>query len=254
MCQYKEAMPVPRLYPCVAEIPAAIGKTQTEHFDSGDEYIYWPSQTETAPVNTSAKTLDETMRENFREGGFTVVGERELYMEVMDTATGLVWMSAAPVQPADFEALALDDPLVKLGIGRAAMDRAAFHYSPGASGKPVRERIIDGRLFINVAAPQAQKPPVVPGGPIEISVDKSHLIGFAAGRTVAILSLPEGDFVEVVGDAGADDTLILPEGARLRRIDLGQPWVVSLPNPTRTFFWFGQQLRSFQGPVTLPEL
>ena len=98
-----------------------------------------------------------------------------------------------------------------------------------------------------------QTPPAVSGGPIEISVDKAHVIGFAAGRAVAVLSLPEGNFVEVVGDASADETLVLPQGASLRRMDLKQPWVVSLPTPTRTFFWFGKDLRSFQGPVTLPE-
>jgi hypothetical protein len=46
---------------------------------------------------------------------------------------------------------------------------------------------------------------------------------------------------------------VLPEGGSLRRIDLAEPWVVALPTPTRTFFWLGETMRSFQGPVTLPE-
>ena len=204
-------------------------------------------------MSNSTDTLDSMLRDCLQDGGFVVQGGRDLYMDVMEKASGLVWMSAAPVQLADYEALVLDDSLARVGMARAAMDRAAFRYSPGGRGEAVRQRTIDGRLFINVAAPQAQTPPAVSGGPIEISVDKAHVIGFAAGRAVAVLSLPEGNFVEVVGDASADETLVLPEGASLRRIDLKQPWVVSLPTPTRTLFWFGKDLRSFQGPVTLPE-
>ena len=65
-------------------------------------------------------------------------------------------MSAAPVQLADYEALVLDDSLARVGIARAAMDVAVFQYSPAGRGEAVRQRTIDGRLFINVAAPQAQ--------------------------------------------------------------------------------------------------
>lgn len=98
----------------------------------------------------------------------------------------------------------------------------------------------------------AQTPPSQPDGPMELSVNKAHVIGFEAGRRVAILSLPEGDFVEVVGDASEDESLVLPEGASLKQVSLQQPWLVSLPTPTRALFWFGRSMRSFQGPVTLP--
>ncbi|MEH6567470.1 MAG: hypothetical protein V7709_00230 [Halioglobus sp.] len=50
-----------------------------------------------------------------------------------------------------------------------------------------------------------------------------------------------------------DESLVLPEGGVLKRIELREPWVVPLPTPTRTFFWFNQGMRSFQGLVTLPE-
>jgi hypothetical protein len=204
-------------------------------------------------MTDSAKTLDQMMRENLQAGGYAVAGGSNLYMEVMDTATGQVWMSAAPVQLADFEALELEPSLVKVGIARASMDRAAFQYSPGTPGSPVRERVINGRLFINVAAPMEKTPPTLPGGPLGISVNKAHMIGFEVGRPVTILRLPEGDFVEVVGEDTADESLVLPQGGELTRIELSRPWVVSLPTPTRTFFWFGRSMRSFQGPVTLPE-
>lgn len=206
-------------------------------------------------MNSAEKSLDAMIRETLQEGGYAVAGGRDLFMEVMDTATGHVWLSAAPVQLSDYESLELDGSLVKVGIARAPMDRAAFQYSPGAPGEPVLERIIDGRLYINVAAPPPPgewTAPTQPGGPIQILVNKAHIIGFEAGRSVSVLSLPEGDFVELVGESEGDDTLVLPPGGILRQVILEQPWMVQLPTPTHTFFWFGDALRSFQGPVTLP--
>ena len=206
-------------------------------------------------MQLAEKPLDAMMRETLRAGGYTVPGGRGLFMEVMDTTTGLVWMSAAPVQISDFDTLELDESLRKVGIARAPMDAAAFQSSPGAPGEPVLERVINGRLYINVAAPPPPQDwiaPTQPGGPTEIAVNKEHFIGFAAGRSVAVLSLPEGDFVELVGESKGDDALVLPPGGTLRQITLEQPWVVQLPTPTRAFFWFGDAMRSFQGPVTLP--
>jgi hypothetical protein len=207
------------------------------------------------PMKSTEQSLDAMMRAPLQDGSYTVEGGRDLYMEVMDTTTGLVWMSAAPVEMSDFESLELDESMVKVGIARAPMDRAAFQYSPDAPDKPVLERVIDGRQYINVAVPPPPKEwtaPTLPGGPTEILVNKAHVIGFEAGRTVTVLSLPEGDFVELVGEPEGDHALVLPPGGTLCQISLEQPWVVQLPTPTRAFFWFGDAMRSFQGPVTLP--
>jgi hypothetical protein len=204
--------------------------------------------------NTMTRSVRELIGDNLKEGGYIVAGGRAYFMEVIDKKTGLVWMSAAPVTMDDFEALEIQAPLAKVGCALASMDCAAFQYSPAASDVPVLERVIQGRLYINVAMPMAQVPPVLPDGPIEISVNKSHIVGFEAGRSIAVLSLPEGDFIEVVGDGSVDDSLVLPEGSVLKRIELSGPLVVSLPTPTRAFFWLNQGMRSFQGPVTLPEL
>ena len=173
-------------------------------------------------------------------------------MEVMDTTNRTVWMSASAVQPADFEKLELEAPLVKSGIGSAAMDYAAFRHSPGTPDEPVRQRMIGGHLFINVATPGEATQAVQPGGPMEIAVDKGHTLGFNAGRSLVILTLPDGDFVEVVGDANEDASRVLPVGGRLKQIELTEPWVVPLPTRTRTFFWMAKSMRSFQGPVTVP--
>jgi len=145
----------------------------------------------------------------------------------------------------------LDESLRGIGIGAAAMDSALFQYSPNAEGEPVRERTIGGRRFINVAIPGERSN--LPGGMLEIMVNKTHVLGYEAGRMITILSLPEGDFVKVVGDAEQDDCVPLPEGASLKKIELQQPWIVPLPTPTKTLWHFGSGMRSFQGPVTLPK-
>ena len=196
--------------------------------------------------------LSRLIRDKLPDGGFLVAGGRDLYMEVVDTETGLVWMSSQPVEQADFESLTLAAPLTKVGIGRSAMDGAAFAYSPAAPGDIVREREISGYHFINVAAPGTAVASDQADGPIEISVNKAHIVGFEQGRTVAIMHLAGEDFVELVGDTAEDATRVLPAGASIRQIVLTEPWVVSLPTPTRTFFWWGETMRSFQGPVTLP--
>ena len=130
------------------------------------------------------------------------------------------------------------------------MDAALFQYSPNAEGEPVRERTIGGHRFINVAIPGDRSS--LPGGLTQIMVNKAHVVGFEAGRTLTILSLPEGDFVEVVGSAENDDQLPLPQGGSLKSIELQEPWIVPLPTPTTTLWDFSWGLRSFQGPVTLP--
>jgi ribosomal protein L2 len=110
-------------------------------------------------------------------------------------------------------------------------------------------------LYINVATPA---PPhewltsAEEGGPVQITVTKSHIIGFEAGRSVVVMSVPEGDFVEVVGESEGDEALVLPAGGVVRQVLLQQPWLIELPSPTQTFFWFGDSMRSFQGPVTVP--
>lgn len=199
------------------------------------------------------ETLDSLMRAQLPPGGVAIPGARDMHIEVIDT-DGLVWMSVEVATQRDFDNLTLDDtlrPVGGLGVGVAAMDAALFKHSPGVTDKPVRERIIDGHRFINVAIPGQPTP--LSGGMLEIMVNKGHVLGYNAGRILAILSLPEGDFVEVVGNADRDDQLALPEGARLRKIELKQPWIVDLPTPTKTIWQFGAQMRSFQGPVKLPE-
>lgn len=194
--------------------------------------------------------LSALMRKQLLAGGVIIPGACDLHMEVMDTTTGLVWMSVEVASQQDYNDLRLDDSLRGVGIGAAAMDAALFQYSPNAESEPVRERDISGHRFICVARPE--KPRALPGGMVELMVNKAHLLGYQAGRKVTVLSLPEGDFVEVVGDAAQDSGLTLPEGGALQSIVLQAPWLVPLPNPSKTIWQFGDKMRSFQGPVILP--
>ena len=198
------------------------------------------------------KSLKTLMQEQLPEGGIAVPYGRNSHMEVVEVATGRVWMSLDPASQQEYDQLLeeMDDSLRGVGVGDASMDAALFRHSPDGEGQPVREREIGGRRFINVAIPG--EPTVHPGGMMQIMVNKSHVVGYEAGRTLTIMSMPEGDFVEVVGTAEHDEELPLPEGANLRTIELQEPCVVALPSPTTAFFHFDFGLRSFQGPVSIP--
>ena len=104
-------------------------------------------------MDSAEKALDLKMRNALQNGGYLVSGGRALFMEVMEQTTRRVWMTAAPITLADFEALELDASLVKLAVTTASMDQAAFQSSPGAPDEPVLERVINQRLYINVATP-----------------------------------------------------------------------------------------------------
>jgi len=200
----------------------------------------------------NACQLERQLKGRLTHGAYLTTTDRKMVMEVRDVDTDLVWMSTEPVTREYFDNLQLDQGLAKVGAASASMDCAGFQYSPGREGEPVLQRVIDGRTYINVAKPMKPILPEQPGGPAEVSVMKAHVIGFRAGRSVTVMALPEGHFIEVVGDDSQDDSLVLPPGAELMRMELSEPWVVSLPNPTRAFFWFEQGIRSFQGPVELP--
>jgi hypothetical protein len=77
-------------------------------------------------------------------------------------------MSVEVVTQQDFDKLELGDNFRRVGIAAARMDAALFSHSPNGEGEPVRERMISGHRFINVAAPGESRP--LPGGMIELMV------------------------------------------------------------------------------------
>jgi hypothetical protein len=185
------------------------------------------------------------------QGSVIIDGGAVLYMEVTDTSNMSQWMDVSPATQAEYDGLVVSSPLRKTGIGQASMDCAAFVTSPDQSH--VAERRIDGRRFIHVATPTAFTPSSVKGGPADVLVNKRHVIGFDAGRKVAILTNADGHFVELVGSSSTDEGRILPRGCTLSQITLKKPWIVHLPTPTAAWFWMGKNVRSFQGPIALPQ-
>ena len=194
--------------------------------------------------------LTTLMQQKLPKGG-VYLAEQKPHMEVIDEVTGNVWMSVEAVSQEQFDAFELAENWRKLGRGAGAMDQALFRHSPNASDQPVREQLIIGLRFINVAQPKFQTSGQTDSGLLEIMVNKAHVIGFAADRQLSVLHLNGRHYVEVVGDNQNDSELPLPDDASIQLVTLSEPWVVDLPTPTQTFWVFQPALRSFQGPVDL---
>ncbi|MEM7361165.1 MAG: hypothetical protein AAF431_18905 [Pseudomonadota bacterium] len=192
--------------------------------------------------------LSQLMQERLPAGG-VLIPERRMHMEVMDEITANVWMSIDEVSQDQFHSFELEENWRKVGRGTGAMDQALFRHSPNAADEAVREQIINGLRFINVAQPAAPKPV---DGLVEIMVNKAHVIGFESGREVSVLNKDGQYYVEVVGDHNHDNELDLHESASIQRVQLEEPWVVELPLPTQTFWLMQKDMRSFQGPVAPP--
>lgn len=175
---------------------------------------------------------------------------RARMMEVMDHATGEVWLSLDEVTPAQAKALEIGPGMVKYGPAVSSMDLAWFDRSPGAGADgPLMERMIGGLRFRMVAKPGKFSP--LPGGSgVEAMVDKHHCVVFSAGRELEFLISPDGSaFVEQVDALPDSKPIELPPGFSLRRLTLSKPWIFRAPRPAKAYFFF-PSLRSFQGPVT----
>lgn len=180
----------------------------------------------------------------------TLVGARELHVELIDVATREVWQSFAPLTKQWFFDLELEPGLAKIGIGRGAMDEHGFRRSPGADADgPLRSREFGGELFIHCARP-AEGPflPAGEGGPRQLLVDKHHTLVYHAGRSLDWLRLPDGTrYVHVVQAEADAPPLVLPDGWTLSSETLEQPLRIELPHPTTVFFFDNGD--SYQGPI-----
>ena len=200
-----------------------------------------------------APSLEMLMKEATPDGGRQLSGERGLFMEVVNTQTQQVWGTTSAIKLADWDRLAPEPPFVKASSGLVSPDATVFRHAPGAPGAPLEERVIAGRPFLQIATAGQPKPPSQPDAAMEIMITKAHTVGFRRGRCVTVMTIGDECFVELIGTAENDHNLILPRGGALSQITLDQPWVVELPSPTRCFIWnWGNNPRSFQGPVELP--
>lgn len=196
--------------------------------------------------------LESLMLRGLNEAGH-MISANGLFMEAIDPSTRQVWMSTKPVSRKEFDDWSPEHPHQKVGCDYASMDRAAFRHDPFGSQHAVQTKTIDGYECLHVAVPGEMTPPAEPGLPAQISVTKGHTLGFKAGRRVKVMNIGDQHYVETVGDGKADEGLRLPPTATLSELNLTSHWVVELPCPTTTFFWFTERgMRSFQGPVELP--
>ena len=194
--------------------------------------------------------LSLLMQQMLPDGGVWLP-EKKAHMEIMDQSNTNVWMTVDAVSQQQFDDYSPPDNWRKVGRAVGAMDQALFRHSPDGDTKPVLEQVINELRFIHVARPAA--PSQSASGLIEISVNKSHVLGFDAGREVSVLHYNDQCFIEVVGNNLSDNELPLANGAIIETIKLNHPRVVSLPEPTQTLWAFSPKLRSFQGPIELPQ-
>ncbi len=178
-------------------------------------------------------------------------GAGDVFMEIMNTADMSTWMCLEPVTEDQFKRIEPQLPWIRSGRAPAAMDRAAFAHPPGKPDDFSSMQCGD-LTFRHVATPLDFDPSIfAKKGAIRLLVDKHHILGFAAGREITVMDLDGASYIELIGTSEEDSDLALPPGANLRKITHGEPLIIHLPNPTVTYFWFGQA-RSFQGPVDLP--
>ena len=196
------------------------------------------------------QNLSAMMQQALPEGGVWLP-ERKNHMEIMDQSTSDVWMSVEAVTDEQFLEFPLPANWRKVGHAAGAMDQAGFCHSPDSNRAAVKEKTINGVSFINVARPEP--PAQSASGLIVIRVNKAHVLGFNKVREISVLYFGDQCFVEVVGNDRFDSGLPLASEARIEEIKLNEPWLVKLPDPTITLWAFSPSMRSFQGPIELPQ-
>jgi hypothetical protein len=81
-----------------------------------------------------------------------------------------------------------------------------------------------------------------------LKVEKHHTLIYRAGRSVDEISQPDvSEYIHVI-DGGSDKApLALPDGWKLRTMEIATELVVELPAPAVA--WFFPNRDSFQGPL-----
>ena len=181
------------------------------------------------------------------------VSPLELHMEILNPRTADVWLCQEPLTMEDYRAFKPEAPFIKSGIGRSAMSFAYFLRSPGATEDgPLEQCEMGGRRFVRVARPIKFRG-LAPGqAPTKLSIDKHHVIGYAAGERVPFVRLPDGQYYVQQTRSADGSVLPLPDDWRPCHVDLTQDWAVSLPSPPTVYFF--TNLQSFQGPVSEADL
>ena len=172
------------------------------------------------------------------------------HMEIMDTRSQQVWQSLEPVLREDYDSMEIEPHHRRVGLGFGTMDEHCFRRSPDATEDgPMELTEFAGRQFVRCARPDS--PPTQPegaGGPTRLSVHKFHTLIYRAGRSVDVITLPDGaEYIHVIDGGDSKAPLELPEGWTLRTMDVTEELIVDLPTPTTA--WFFPNRDSFQGPL-----
>lgn len=178
---------------------------------------------------------------------------RRLHMELMDFQHGDVWLLQEPVTVEEFKALAVEPPMIKSGMTSGAMDCAGFARSPGADTDGALEtRQFGGRVFARVA--RVRRFGGLPRGPAPtlIKVEKDHILGYDAGRTLSVALLPDGHYYVEQTEPRPGQEFVTPAGWQLLTLRLDRPWVLRVASPADVYFF--SSLRSFIGPLDLSQL
>ncbi|MDT0596479.1 hypothetical protein [Glaciecola petra] len=201
------------------------------------------------------KTL-EALNELSLGNACTIDADRDAkLMECIDFESRGIWMATTPVSKGDFKKITdMPTGFVLTGLATPSYDYCLFRRST-LDKTTVTLKSFAGYDWVQNAYVEDMEDAEKDGLPKKGLIDKDHVLAFDAGRTLKVMTIGTNDYVEVVGSGRNDDQLEFPEGATLREIKLKTPLILELPQPTTVYFWFpakGQETRSFQGPVALP--
>ena len=173
-----------------------------------------------------------------------------LRFELMEVATGRVFLSQEPATAAEVASFETPEGFRHALVGEAVADMAFFARSPGADDDgPVETIELGGRRFAFVAQPVEIA--TLASGAIEMTIDKHHVTLYRAGRTLDLLDF--GDGTVATPAWGSTDPPVeltdqmLDEAWTLRRIRLGDDLLTTIPNPARVIVL--DHAFGFHGPV-----
>lgn len=169
---------------------------------------------------------------------------REPHMEIFDPRSRDVWLCQQPISAEDYQAFCCEPPLIKAGHGRSAFDSAYFRQSPDLQGA-LEVREMNGLRLVRVARPQAFAGMPRGDEPTCLMVEKTHVLGYSAGRSLRLARLPEGHWL-------VEHTLPLygaliepPTSWQLLTVELEQDWTCELSGVVPVYFF--RNLQSFAG-------
>lgn len=175
---------------------------------------------------------------------------RGLRFELIEAETRRVFICQAEVTARELTDFEPPDGFGPALIGAACADMAFFARSPGAAGDGAVETVeLGGRRFSFVARPLAIDARA--SGAIEMTIDKHHAMLYRAGRTLDVLDFGDGT-VATPAWASADPAervsdQALDEGWKLRRVQLFEDLLTTIPNPARVVVL--DRSFGFHGPV-----